>query len=469
MKALLEQRAKLGAEIRKMADLANDAEHKWTGEDEAKWVKLNADFEELTPKIQRLQRAEKIGKILEEPAGDPTIGREDRSWESEAKAEAKGGEERQEEEDDEETSIEEVSDKDFRGPKNLLRARTIEDERLALNAWCRVQQGMEPTKRMIQACQRSGVNLRRTYLDLPLHRGDYRQYRREMRAAMATTAGIGGETIPAGFMPAFERALLEFDSMRGVAEIVRTASGNALPWPTTNDTGNKGALLAENINTTDVGVTTSSMTLNAYKYTSKLILVSAELLEDSAFDLPSMIGSMCGERIARILQDQFTTGTGTAQPNGIVVASTVGPTGATAGAIIAAEILDLIHAVDPSYRVNGRFMFHDTVFLALKKLTYVATGAYVFQDSIDGANPKIFGYPYTVNQSMAATIAASARNVIFGDLSKYKIRDVGSLRLRRLVERYAEYDQDAFVAFSRHDGDLLDAGTHPVKHLLQHA
>ena len=38
----------------------------------------------------------------------------------------------------------------------------------------------------------------------------------------------------------------------------------------------------------------------------------------------------------------------------------------------------------------------------------------------------------------------------------------------RLVERYADYNQIAFVAFQRWDGALIDAGTHPVKYLAMH-
>ena len=41
----------------------------------------------------------------------------------------------------------------------------------------------------------------------------------------------------------------------------------------------------------------------------------------------------------------------------------------------------------------------------------------------------------------------------------------GWRRRERLDERYAELGVVAFLAFSRHDGDLLDAGTNPVKYL----
>jgi HK97 family phage major capsid protein len=78
----------------------------------------------------------------------------------------------------------------------------------------------------------------------------------------------------------------------------------------------------------------------------------------------------------------------------------------------------------------------------------------------------ILGYPYVINQSMTAP-ATSVKSILFGDLSKYLVRDVRDFTLIRLDERFAEYHQVAFLAFSRHDGDLLDAGTDPVKYHVQ--
>ena len=56
--------------------------------------------------------------------------------------------------------------------------------------------------------------------------------------------------------------------------------------------------------------------------------------------------------------------------------------------------------------------------------------------------------------------------ILFGQLSKYLIRDVRGFTLLPLRERFADSLQVAFLGFSRHDGKLLDAGTHPVKHIL---
>jgi HK97 family phage major capsid protein len=75
----------------------------------------------------------------------------------------------------------------------------------------------------------------------------------------------------------------------------------------------------------------------------------------------------------------------------------------------------------------------------------------------------IDGDPYTINQQVESGAAKKA--MLYGLLSKYLIRDVLDITLVRLDERYAELGVVAFLAFSRHDGDLLDAGTHPVKYL----
>ena len=43
-KTILEERSIVAESIRGMADLANDAEHDWSGVDEEKWIKINANF-----------------------------------------------------------------------------------------------------------------------------------------------------------------------------------------------------------------------------------------------------------------------------------------------------------------------------------------------------------------------------------------------------------------------------------------
>jgi HK97 family phage major capsid protein len=68
-----------------------------------------------------------------------------------------------------------------------------------------------------------------------------------------------------------------------------------------------------------------------------------------------------------------------------------------------------------------------------------------------------------INPNMAP-MAASAKSILFGDFSKYVIRDSLELAVLRLAERYAEFGQIGFIAFMRSDGRTLDAGTDPIKY-----
>ena len=62
------------------------------------------------------------------------------------------------------------------------------------------------------------------------------------------------------------------------------------------------------------------------------------------------VGRGLGERVGRILNQHFTTGTGTAQPDGIVTSSTVAVTGsgslATTGGVSYDNLVDIVEAID---------------------------------------------------------------------------------------------------------------------------
>jgi HK97 family phage major capsid protein len=68
-----------------------------------------------------------------------------------------------------------------------------------------------------------------------------------------------------------------------------------------------------------------------------------------------------------------------------------------------------------------------------------------------------------------AVMATSAKSILFGDFSKYWIRRVAGVQVLRLTERYADFNQTAFIGFQRWDGNLIDAGTHPLKYFANAA
>ena len=281
------------------------------------------------------------------------------------------------------------------------------------------------------------------------------------------TDTAGGHTVPQGFVPSLEAALLAFGGVRSVASILRTATGNDLDLPDYNDTSNTGALLAENNPDSEQDVTFGNLLLNAYKYTSKIVKVSKEVMQDSAFNLGTELGQILGERLARIQNTHATTGTGSSQPNGIVTAASSGKTAASATAITTDELIDLYHSIDPAYRNGAGWMMHDNVALAIRKLKD-GDSQYMWQPGIVAGQPdRLLGGSVTINQDMASSVATGNKTVLFGALSKYIVREVLDITVVRLVERYADAHQVGFVAIMRFDGDLRNAGTNPVKYLEQ--
>lgn len=287
---------------------------------------------------------------------------------------------------------------------------------------------------------------------------------KELRAQGVATGAAGGYAVPAQFRARLQETMKFFGGVRSVAELIETDSGADLPWPTNDDTANKGAILAENTQVTEQDVTLGQKTIKAYMYTSKLVRVSLQLLNDSFFDLDGWLARRLAERIARIQNEHFTTGTGTSQPEGVQTNATIGKTGATGQTltVIYDDLIDLIYSIDPAYRASGRarFMMNDTTIGVVRKLKD-GDSRPLWEPSLQvGAPDALLGYPITANNDMPV-MAASAKSILFGDFfAGYVVRDVQDFALLRLAERYADFLQVGFLGFQRGDGAPQDTAAY---------
>ena len=299
-------------------------------------------------------------------------------------------------------------------------------------------------------------------------------------AGVATGAG-GGFTVPQEFLAVLETAMRAYGGMRDVATIIRTASGADMPMPTNNDTSNSGSIIAENTAQSVLDVTFAQVILRAFMYTSGIVPVSYQLLQDTAFDMGTWLATQLGVRLARIENNHFTLGTGAAtQPQGIANATvglTIGHTLATGGATgyTYTGLVTLQHSVDPAYRrmPNCMWMMSDTALRQVRLLLdtqnrpIFVPGYTVGSQAVGGEPDTIMGHRLVINQDMPVP-AANARSVAFGDFSKYFIREVQGIQVVRLNERFADALQVAFFGYQRVDGRIVDAGTNPIR-LLQNS
>ena len=323
--------------------------------------------------------------------------------------------------------------------------RAERERGLALRAWFL---GNDANAEEVGAARKLGLNLRNNKLTL---------------RAQSTTTTAGGYTIPQGFLAELESRRLFYNTLRGVARVIRTETGNTLPFPTTDDTSNVANLTAENTAPSATDVVFGQVSLGAYKLDS-LVQVSNELLRDSGLDLASEIASILGERIGRKEAAFFATGTGSSQPQGVVTGASAGATAATTTTITLANIMSLVNSLDFAYQQGASFMMHQSVWNTILQLAD-SQNRPLFLDLLNGNGPRLLGYPVVVNNNMASSIASAAITMLFGDFSKYYIRQAGDLEVIRMDERYADAYQTGFMVVERVDAKV--AQSNAIKKLTQ--
>jgi|SRR5688500_4797083 len=329
------------------------------------------------------------------------------------------------------------------------------------------------------AAQKLGVNLQSEKFPFKMSAFQPRSTRHEdmerwEKRALTVTTTAGGYLISAELTRSLEEARLYYGPMLQLATTIRTETGANLPFPTFNGTATKGRILGINTQVTQTDPAFGQMVLGAFKYSSDMVLVPEELLQDSGVPISDFLGRALGERIGRILNEHFTTGTGTTLPFGVVVqatavnlgAGTAAGFGSTTDGTAYKNLLKLLHGVDIAYRTAGDkvgWMMNDAVLQEIAGFTD-STGRPLWVPSLVAGEPdRLLGYRIFINNDMTATAANLARRVLFGDFSKYYIREVRDVAVLSSRERFIDFHQTAFLAFGRYDGNLLNAGTGPVK------
>lgn len=286
-----------------------------------------------------------------------------------------------------------------------------------------------------------------------------------------TTAGEGGYTVQTEVARTLIDALKEFGGMRAVSDVFSTDMGNPMNFPTSDGTSETGELIAENTTATGADPSFNTVALNVYKFSSKIVAVPIELLQDSGIDIEAFVRGRLAQRLGRITNQMFTTGTGSSQPRGVVVGSVQGKVGTTGQtvSVIYDDLVDLIHSIDPAYRAGGRcgFMMNDASLKVIRKLKD-SQNRPLWEPNIQVGQPSsLLGYAVTTNQDVAV-MAANAKSILFGDFSYYKVRDVMSATLFRFTDSaYAKLGQVGFLAWMRSGGNLVD--TAAVKHYANSA
>lgn len=301
----------------------------------------------------------------------------------------------------------------------------------------------------------------------------------EMRALSTSTGGAG---IPTDMERRIVEKMYQANVLRSICPVSSidskrtiTVEGNL---PTTSLVAEAGSITA-----TDPTFGTA-ISVVPYKYVCATQM-SQEFIEDaigqggigSGLD---WVASRIGLSMALKMEEAYTTGTGSSQPEGIAGSaaqtalsglSQVTDLGANAITTVTADnVIDTVHLVKPQYRNSPRFrwLFSDTFLRVARKLknSVTTSGAteYIWTQAssnagtmVGGAPGLLYGVPYSIGQYVPT---ATTNNLVFavvGDFNYFEIFD--RTGMTSLVDPYsaASTHQVTLYTYARTDSHIMNA------------
>jgi HK97 family phage major capsid protein len=275
---------------------------------------------------------------------------------------------------------------------------------------------------------------------------------------LSKAASGGGFFVPTELADLVVRAMRFLPGGVGsLARTLQTSTGDAMNVAL-NLTHGSAAWIAESGSYTPSDETMTQAQLAAYKAGTKII-VSEELLTDSAFDLTSFITTEFGERIGALAESAYILGDGSGKPTGILdAASAVSVVTLPAGQVTTltyAALAAAVFAVPAQYREGMAILASDSLWVRLVTLTDT-TGRPVWNPSVAAGAPDTFaGIPIYTHPNLAAS-GANAKSMVVGNFNRgYWIRRVNGVYMQRQNELHSDSGQVGFRGYLRLDGKVV--------------
>ncbi|CAM0041494.1 major head protein [Vibrio phage K394] len=280
----------------------------------------------------------------------------------------------------------------------------------------------------------------------------------QQRAQSKGDDAKGGYTVPDEFQSRVIEQMKAYGGIANNCNVLTTSDGRTFDWSTTDGTADIGDFIAENTKAGQQDVDFGTIQVGAKKLTSKVILISNELLNDTGIAMDALLTGRIASRIGRAEAKYIVSGNGTGLQNKGLESSVTGTTAIkTAATVNWKDINALIHSIDPAYRNMSSFSlaFNDNT-LQLLEEQEDNQGRPLWLPAIAGGTPAtILGKRYFIDQGIADG-GTTKKFMYAGDWNKFMLRRVRYMQLKRLNELYAESDQVGFLAFHRFDTLLED-------------
>ena len=270
------------------------------------------------------------------------------------------------------------------------------------------------------------------------------------KALRRGSAGSGNFIVPDTFEQKLVKGLTEKSLIRKLGTVMKTNTTMRIP---TIIADGEAAWIPENEPVQFSEAVYGEIVLDAYKLAHKVI-VSDEMLEDAQFDVEDYIRQLFVESVSAAEELALFIGDGNGKPTGLLHQANVGWVSEKTGDITYDDILNLIHSVKSPYRKNAVLVMSEDAITKLLSIIHYHGDSPWDVSLKDGTTKTLFGYPvYTTNY--LDRVLPGTKPVLFGDFSYFWIGERGKRSVKRLIERYADTGQVAYITTERIDAKLV--------------
>ena len=270
------------------------------------------------------------------------------------------------------------------------------------------------------------------------------------KALRRGSAGSGNFIVPDTFEQKLVKGLTEKSVLRKLCTVLKTNTTMRIP---TIIADGEATWIPENEPVQFSEAVYGEIVLDAYKLAHKVI-VSDEMLEDAQFDVEDYIRQLFVESVSAAEELALFIGDGNGKPTGLLHQANVGWVSEKTGDITYDDILNLIHSVKSPYRKNAVLVMSEDAITKLLSIIHYHGDSPWDVSLKDGTTKTLFGYPvYTTNY--LDRVLPGTKPVLFGDFSYFWIGERGKRSVKRLIERYADTGQVAYITTERIDAKLV--------------
>jgi HK97 family phage major capsid protein len=338
---------------------------------------------------------------------------------------------------------------------SLLKSGALSDETRYASADALAEEfGFKKTDRTEQVrSQRAGLESFRAYMS----HGEFRTY-----AGLNSVVGAnGGFLLPVEFERILLQGMAQYDDLLNPdnVRVIPTQNGRTLSLPSLDLSTITSTQVAQNTQQLPVAnPTVASNTFGGYSFKTNPIAVTMEAEMDFFESAMKILMVAFGTGLARGIGQALVTGTGSSQPSGLLTVAQDSTIVSAGSAFTHDELLATYMSVNRAYRSSPKaaFVMNDAIYqniLALKD----TTGRPLINTTEDGE--KLFGKRVLIAPSMPT--AAGSRALVFGDLSQFAVRIVGSPEVKRAQEisGYVEKGLALYTAWLRVDSGIIAPGS----------